>query len=213
MEFLKKKVTEWEIQEHVFFTGAVEKKNVLDYIDSFDIGLFSHSNAFGSPVVLFEMMALKKCIIAPSLKPFADVLTHGEHCLLFPPLDKNILLSHIESVITDIVKIREYGNRAFYHVMNNHTWEKNEYNPFIHLLLIFFKMSLSKKIFKNALANGTGFAVEAVIAVCRLPFIIHRIGESAYGVWVLVLSVTGYMGILNLGLGLLSINMWPNIML
>jgi glycosyltransferase involved in cell wall biosynthesis len=125
MESLKKRVTELMIQEHVFFTGAVEKKDVLDFIDSFDIGLFSHSNAFGSPVVLFEMMALKKCIIAPSLKPFSDVLTHGEHCLLFPILDKNILLSHIESVITDIVKIREYGNRAFYHVMTNHTWEKN----------------------------------------------------------------------------------------
>lgn len=50
------------------------------------------------------------------------------------------------------------------------------------------------------MANGTGFAVEAVIAFCMLPFIIHRVGEAAYGIWALTISLTGYMGILNLGL-------------
>ena len=59
---------------------------------------------------------------------------------------------------------------------------------------------LSKKIARNALANGTGFAVEAIIAFCMLPYIIHRIGESAYGIWALIISLTGYMGLLNLGL-------------
>jgi O-antigen/teichoic acid export membrane protein len=61
-------------------------------------------------------------------------------------------------------------------------------------------MSDFKKIARNALANGAGFAVEAIIAFCMLPYIIHLIGESAYGIWTLTISLTGYMGILNLGL-------------
>lgn len=61
-------------------------------------------------------------------------------------------------------------------------------------------MTIVQKIIKNALANSVGFAVEAIIAFCMLPYIIHRIGESSYGIWALTLSVTGYMGILNLGL-------------
>lgn len=61
-------------------------------------------------------------------------------------------------------------------------------------------MSKTKIIIKNALSNGAGFATEAIIAFCMLPYIIHRIGESSYGLWALIISVTGYMGILNLGL-------------
>ncbi len=61
-------------------------------------------------------------------------------------------------------------------------------------------MSNFKIIARNALANGIGFAVEAIIAFCMLPYIIHLIGESAYGIWTLTISLTGYMGILNLGL-------------
>ena len=61
-------------------------------------------------------------------------------------------------------------------------------------------MSIYNKIIKNAFANGIGFATEAIIAFCMLPYIIHRIGESAYGVWALTLSLTGYVGLLNLGL-------------
>lgn len=56
------------------------------------------------------------------------------------------------------------------------------------------------KIFKNLLANGAGFVVEAVIAFCMLPYIINRVGEAAYGIWAVILSLSGYMGILNLGL-------------
>lgn len=61
-------------------------------------------------------------------------------------------------------------------------------------------MPVFKKIIRNAFANGVGFAVEAITAFCMLPYIIHRIGESAYGIWALTISLTGYMGILNLGL-------------
>jgi hypothetical protein len=31
------------------------------------------------------------------------------------------------------------------------------------------------------------------------PFIVHHLGTSAYGMWVLVGSLTGYLGLLNLG--------------
>jgi len=60
-------------------------------------------------------------------------------------------------------------------------------------------MSSAKRIVKNALANGAGLACEAIISFCMLPFILHRIGEAAYGVWAFTIAISGYMGILNLG--------------
>lgn len=61
-------------------------------------------------------------------------------------------------------------------------------------------MSTYKKITKNAIANGMGFICEAVIAFCMLPYIIHRLGDSAFGVWTFALSISGTMGILNFGI-------------
>jgi len=60
-------------------------------------------------------------------------------------------------------------------------------------------MSTANRIIKNALSNGAGLICEAVIAFSMLPYIIHRIGESAYGIWVFTIAISGYMGILNLG--------------
>lgn len=60
-------------------------------------------------------------------------------------------------------------------------------------------MSTANRIIKNAMSNGAGLVCEAVIAFSMLPYIIHRIGESAYGVWVFTIAISGYMGILNLG--------------
>jgi glycosyltransferase involved in cell wall biosynthesis len=85
---LKEKVRIYRLENYVFFTGAVPRNEVLDYIDALDIGVFSHSNEFGSPVVLFEMMGLGKAIIAPDLKPMTDVIEDGKTGIIFKKLDK-----------------------------------------------------------------------------------------------------------------------------
>ena len=61
-------------------------------------------------------------------------------------------------------------------------------------------MSNYRVIIKNFASNGAGFVVEALIAFLMLPFIIHKVGDATYGLWAIVLSLSGYMGILNLGL-------------
>src|SRR6267143_2252552 len=48
----------------------------------------------------------------------------------------------------------------------------------------------------NWIALGFGFCVSFFLA----PFIVHRLGVVAYGVWALVVSITSYMGLLDLGL-------------
>lgn len=61
-------------------------------------------------------------------------------------------------------------------------------------------MSNYRVIIKNFASNGAGFFVEALIAFLMLPYVIHKVGDATYGLWAIVLSLSGYMGILNLGL-------------
>ena len=52
---------------------------------------------------------------------------------------------------------------------------------------------------RNVLSNWTGYIVSVGITFFLSPFIVHHLGDSAYGVWVLLVSLTGYLGLLDLG--------------
>jgi O-antigen/teichoic acid export membrane protein len=52
---------------------------------------------------------------------------------------------------------------------------------------------------RNVLSNWAGFACSAAISLFLSPFVVHHLGNSGYGIWVLIGSLTGYLGLLNLG--------------
>ena len=63
-------------------------------------------------------------------------------------------------------------------------------------------MPLSKTLIKNVLSNYTGVFTSALVGILLTPFIIHRIGNTSYGLWALFQSIFGYFGLLDLGFGI-----------
>lgn len=57
-----------------------------------------------------------------------------------------------------------------------------------------------REIIRNVTSNWAGLFLGVVIAFFLSPFLVHRLGDVNYGLWVLILSVTGYMGLLDIGL-------------
>lgn len=49
-------------------------------------------------------------------------------------------------------------------------------------------------------ANWTAFAVSVVVSFFLSPFVVHRLGNVAYGVWILANSSIAYMALLDLGM-------------
>jgi glycosyltransferase involved in cell wall biosynthesis len=125
MSELKAKARKLDIDPAVVFTGPVARKNVIDYLDAVDIGVLPHSNEFGSPVVLFEMMALGKPVVAPSLMPIRDVVADNQNGLLFPPLDREALVRSVRTLIDGPELRLRLGSRAREIVMDRHTWVRN----------------------------------------------------------------------------------------
>ncbi len=60
-------------------------------------------------------------------------------------------------------------------------------------------MSIVNKLVKNSLSNTAAFLVEAVVAFLMMPFVIFHLGDSSYGIWVLINALTGYLGLFKLG--------------
>ena len=61
-------------------------------------------------------------------------------------------------------------------------------------------MSLKAKAVKNVTATWLGLAVHAVVGFVLSPFILHRLGDEAFSVWILIFAFTGYFGLLDLGI-------------
>jgi O-antigen/teichoic acid export membrane protein len=54
-------------------------------------------------------------------------------------------------------------------------------------------------ILRNIFSNWTGYLLTAVISFMLAPFLVQSLGKTAYGLWALILSFTGYFSLLDLG--------------
>ncbi len=52
---------------------------------------------------------------------------------------------------------------------------------------------------RNTLASWLSYATAVVIALALTPLVIHSVGAAGYGVWILLTQLTGYAGLLDVG--------------
>ena len=51
----------------------------------------------------------------------------------------------------------------------------------------------------SAVANWSAYVVAALVGFFLAPYVLHHLGNSAYGLWVLLVSLISYLGLLDLG--------------
>src|ERR1700736_6806978 len=56
------------------------------------------------------------------------------------------------------------------------------------------------QILKNVSSSWFALGVNILVGVFLSPFILHRLGDAAFGIWVLIFSLTGYYGIFDFGI-------------
>ncbi len=61
-------------------------------------------------------------------------------------------------------------------------------------------MSLKVTALKNVGSNWFGALLVTVVGFFLSPFILHRLGDDAFGLWILIFSITGYYGIFDFGI-------------
>jgi O-antigen/teichoic acid export membrane protein len=57
-----------------------------------------------------------------------------------------------------------------------------------------------RHIARNVIFNWMGTIANTAVGFFLAPFILHRLGDVAYGVWVLAVAVIGYLGLLDVGM-------------
>jgi len=57
-----------------------------------------------------------------------------------------------------------------------------------------------KKILNNAISNYANMIISIIIAFIMSPILVHKLGNASYGIWALIMSLTGYFSLLDLGM-------------
>ena len=125
LDGVRQRSRELGIEDAVVLTGAVSRNVVHEYLSLLDVAVITHSNEFGSPVVMFEFMGLKIPVVAPRLTPVTDVLTDGETAVLFDRLDLEQLERKLEALIENEGEQKRLADNAYRTLVENHTWECN----------------------------------------------------------------------------------------
>jgi O-antigen/teichoic acid export membrane protein len=56
------------------------------------------------------------------------------------------------------------------------------------------------QIIKNVGSSWFALGINVVVGILLSPYILHRLGDAAFGIWVLIFSLTGYYGLFDLGI-------------
>ena len=57
-----------------------------------------------------------------------------------------------------------------------------------------------RSLLASTASNGSRFAVTTIITLVMTPVYIHELGNYDYGIWEIMMSVVGYLGLLDMGL-------------
>lgn len=60
-------------------------------------------------------------------------------------------------------------------------------------------MGLKRILVRNVIWNWSGVATSMAAGFVVAPFLVRRLGDTNYGLWILIGSLTGYFGLLDLG--------------
>lgn len=57
-----------------------------------------------------------------------------------------------------------------------------------------------RQIIKNVGSSWFSLGFDVLVGLFLSPFLVHYLGDSAFGIWVLIFSITGYYGLFDLGI-------------
>ncbi len=59
---------------------------------------------------------------------------------------------------------------------------------------------MDRRLFKNIFGSWLGLGATVIVGFFLTPFVLHYLGDVGFGLWILTTTVTGYYGLMDLGL-------------
>lgn len=111
--------------DRVVFVGRQPHDKVPAFVASMDIAVLLDSNAYGSPMKIFEYWGMGKPVVAPSVAPVLEVMRDRETGLLIEPGNAAQLADRIVELAADPGLRARLGAAGRARAVAHHTWRNN----------------------------------------------------------------------------------------
>jgi glycosyltransferase involved in cell wall biosynthesis len=122
---LQEDITRSGLGARAVFAGRQPHAQVPRYVAAMDVGVLLDSNAYGSPMKVFEYWAMGKAVIAPRVAPVLEILRDEDTGLLIEPGDAAGMARQILRLAENQELRRRIGESGRRHVLATHTWARN----------------------------------------------------------------------------------------
>lgn len=125
VEKLLQRAADGGYKERVVFTGHLPRREIPQVVAAFDIAVMPNSNWYGSPLKLFEYMAMAKAVAMVDTPPIAEVLRHEQDGLLFPANDVDAMADTLLRLAESDALRERLGKSAHRQLCEHYTWDHN----------------------------------------------------------------------------------------
>jgi len=124
-EGIKNRAIAAGVESQVILPGKVPHQEVSSFLSAMDFGILPDSNDYGSPMKLFEFMAMGKGMVAPDFSPIAEVVKDNETSWLFPANNKQACIDKVFEIVNDKQTHKTVGLNARAYIENERQWKHN----------------------------------------------------------------------------------------
>lgn len=122
---IKERISQSQVEDQVILTGRIDHSKVSTYLSAMDFGILPDSNNYGSPMKLFEFMAMAKGMVAPDFTPIAEVVKDNETSWLFPANDRQACIDKTLAIANNIAEQKRVGVNARQYIESERQWKHN----------------------------------------------------------------------------------------
>ena len=113
------------LSDTVMFAGQVAHDALPSYVSAFYLGILPNSNEYGSPMKIFEYMAMGKPVVAPDYAPLIEVIEDGRQGRIFQKKNLISLANSLRQMLANGAEHERMSRCSREAVTEIHNWDRN----------------------------------------------------------------------------------------
>jgi glycosyltransferase involved in cell wall biosynthesis len=113
------------LQKQIIFTGRVPHRHVSKLMSAMDFAILPDSNTYGSPMKLFESMAMGVPMVCPAYSPITDIVEDGKTGWLFEPKAYDKAVAKAMEISQHQEEVVRVGEAARQYIFDQRQWKHN----------------------------------------------------------------------------------------
>ena len=125
LDRIRRTVAAHGLTERILLPGRVPHADIPAWIACMDYAILADSNEYGSPMKLFEFMAMGVAVVAPDYAPVVEIIEDDRTGWLFPRKNMTACVERVLALASERADQSRVGGAARDYIVRERQWRNN----------------------------------------------------------------------------------------